>query len=296
MTVRILATGLADPEGPVHLGDAQWLLTEMGVGSITQIDSAGKRKTRTTTARPNGLAVDADGVVWIAESIDAKVMRLDPASSEAVTVAITASGEPLLWPNDLCFGPDGTLYVTDSGMRFHDFGEMSPAARYDRRIDGKVLAVDPLTGEAEILDRGLQFANGIAVGPNDEHLYVAETLTGLIHRYPLGDVSRATRETFGNVLQADPKSYGDVAGPDGIAFDAEGTLLVAVLTQGTLTSLDRSGDVLTHMALPDSFPTNVAFAGPTDEFVVVTGGATGSLLAVDWGRPGLDLHRHSFAT
>jgi gluconolactonase len=31
-------------------------------------------------------------------------------------VATGCQGEPFLFPNDLCFGPDGALYVTDSGV------------------------------------------------------------------------------------------------------------------------------------------------------------------------------------
>jgi len=296
MRTGLLIDGLESPEGPLYLGNSQWLVTEMGSGAITKVGPAAWQRAKiATTGRPNGLAIDLGGAVWIAESLVPSVMRLDTSLGTPVVVTDTASDEPLLWPNDLCFGPDGTLYVTDSGIRIGDFEGEGSGSKYDIELDGRVVAVDPLTGDARILDRGLQFANGIAIGPNNEFLYVNETLTGLIHRYPLGDICRATRQTFGNVLQSDPRSYGAIAGPDGMAFDSEGTLLVAVLTQGTLTTLTPQGEVANHVALPDSFPTNVAFGGEAGDTALVTGAATGSLYTLDWNCPGLELHRPSLA-
>jgi len=281
--------GFVCPEGPVGLDGSQWYVTEMDTGSIYRIGATAKRTVVAETSRPNGLAVDGDGALWIAESKDPGLLRLDVGADVPTVVTTMASDEPLLWPNDLCFGPDGMIYLTDSGALFDQFNaDHRPLA--ERQMDGRVVAVDPTTGKARILDRGLQFANGMAVGPDGESLFVAETITGLIHSYPLSDISPRTRRTFGSVLRRAPTDYPRIAGPDGMAFDEEGRLLVAVLTQGTLTVLGSDGRVQEHVALPDSFPTNVAFGGPHRSTVLVTGCETGVLYGLDWDCEGLELH------
>ena len=93
-------------------------------------------------------------------------------------------GERFLFLNDLAFAPNGYLYLTDSGILLDELapgGELNPDYR-SLRYDGRVYRVDVRTAAVELLDRGLQFANGIAFGP-DGGLYVTETLTGNIYRY-----------------------------------------------------------------------------------------------------------------
>jgi len=290
MDVRELFRGAGAPEGPVAHGASSWVVTDMDSGAITRFGPHSDDRTLlATTPRPNGLAVSGDGALWVAESREPALMRIGVGESDAIVVTTTASDEPLLWPNDLCFGPDGLLYLTDSGVNIDAF-EGASSRPDGPEVDGRVVVIDPETGDAEILTRGLQFANGIAIGPDQATLYVAETLTGLIHRYPLGNVAADTRETFGQVLTGPPESFGGIAGPDGMAFDADGVLLVSVLTQGTLTTLSPHGAVLDHIPLPDSFPTNLAFGGPERRTVLVTGCATGALYEIDWPTEGLPLH------
>lgn len=291
MSIHELYAGVGQPEGPVSDGPDSWIVTDMSSGAINRVGRPGEDRTLLArTGRPNGLAMSADGALWIAESLDPCLMWLGVGDSEPTVVTAEASDERLLWPNDLCIGPDGLIYLTDSGIEIGAFGEYAPSRHHEAKLDGRVVVVDPVAGTGRILDRGLQFANGIAIGPDDATLYVAETLTGLIHSYPLSNISADTREVFADVLTDHPESYNGVAGPDGMAFDVNGVLLVAVLTQGSLTTVSPRGEVLEHLALPDSFPTNVAFGGPDQRTVLITGCATGALYGMDWPARGLPLH------
>ena len=64
----ILIGDLGLPEAPVLLPDGSWLVAEMapGRGCVTRFDAnGGNRSVVARTGRPNGLALDAGGVVWV---------------------------------------------------------------------------------------------------------------------------------------------------------------------------------------------------------------------------------------
>jgi gluconolactonase len=287
----VFAENVIDPEGPVRLPDGSWIITEMGRGIITHISADGKeRREIARTGRPNGLARGRHGNLWVAESLHPALLRIG-MEGDSTVISRGTDDLPFLWPNDLCFGPDGSIYMTDSGVlleRMQSHG--NPAAVYAEEIDGRVFRVDPDSGECRILDRGLRFVNGIAIGPGGHHLYVSETLTGNIYRYKMGgDGMIAERQLFGNVMIQPPVEHGKVAGPDGMAFDAEGNLYVAVLTQGDITVLSHGGDVARRLSIDGAFPTNVAFAGPGERRIVVTEGSKNRLLMIEAPAEGLPL-------
>ena len=66
-----------------------------------------------------------------------------------------------LWPNDLVFGENGLLYMTDSGIDPDAFVD-GQAIRADFRTcgyEGQVVEIDPLNGQVlRLLDSGLRFA------------------------------------------------------------------------------------------------------------------------------------------
>lgn len=283
---EVICSGLALPEGPLLVDNESWLVTELALaaGCVTRIDRDGSHRALARTGRPNGLARTRDGTVWVAESLEPSVIAMT-LEGETRVVATEADGEPLLWPNDLCVGPDGALYVTDSGIRIGDF-VVDDAPRPDHatvRFDGRIVRVDPSTGAATILDRGLRFANGIAFGP-DGDLYVSETMTGDVFRYD----AAWRRELFGNVL-AHGWEGDRLRGPDGMAFDADGRLHVAVFGQGDITILEPDGTIGDRIPCGGSNPTNVAFGPPGSGYFVVTEDDAGVLERHPAAADGLEL-------
>ena len=238
----IFTTDLGIPEAPLLLPDASWLVAEMAAdrGAVTRISVDGKTHTVIArTGRPNGLALTADGAVWVCESLDPALIRLE-LSGEMARALTSVDGVQLLWPNDLCVGPDGALYATDSGVLLGDFVDEDggPAAHWaSLEYNGKVFRYDPATHEAWFLDDGYQFTNGIAFGP-DGFLYANETITGNVYRYRLDAAGRVVggRELFSNVL--DPTWTGEgMRGPDGMAFSEDGRLWCTVFGPVSYTHL-----------------------------------------------------------
>jgi len=290
-TTRV--AGLGAPETPVLLPDGGWLLVEMAGdrSCVSRVAPGGDDALVVVrTGRPNGVAVHRDGTLWIADTDPPALRRGTLEEGHAEVALREAAGEPLLFPNDLCFGPDGALYLTDSGILLEDWapgGELRPdwpAAR----ASGRVLRLDVATLEARCLDRALRFANGIAFAPNGD-LYANEMLTGAVLRYrALGEGRFGPREVAGNVTIPTPD--GSFRGPDGMAFSADGRLWVTVFGQGDVTVLDRGGEVLERRPTLGRFPTNCAFGPPGERRLYVTEAEHGRLEVHDAAVDGAPVH------
>lgn len=287
----IFASGLQNPEGPVALPDGSWVIVEGSAerGCITRISADGAtRSVVKKTGRPNGLAVDADGVIWAAESKVPSLLRVTMEGKSEV-VATGCDGEAFLFPNDLCFGPDGALYLTDSGVVIENFAPNNQIRPdyLDLNYDGRVYRVDVQTGKVTKIDSGIKFTNGIAFGP-DNLLYANESVTGAIYRYEWKDGAiSGPRILFGNVN--DPAGPPGWRGPDGMAFSADGRLYVAVFGQRDVTVLSKNGDVAERIPTVGKLPTNIAFALPGRKRIHVTEYEFGQMEAFDVATDGLPL-------
>jgi gluconolactonase len=263
----ILADDLGDPEAPVLLPDLSWLVAEMRLdrGWVTHLSADGRtRRTVVETGRPNGLAVDRAGRIWVAETLTPSLSQVT-LDGELEVVMTACDGEPFLWPNDLRIGPDGALYLTDSGVRFREWERLPVDRRARVDLDGRVYRIDIEARTCRTLDVGLAFANGIAFGPDDA-LYVSASRSGSVYRYPWAEGEVGPRARFGTVVDPD-RGPG---GPDGMAFDEHGYLHVTVYGQGHVAVLDAKGTVVRRIDTVGPSPTNVAFGPPGSRRIYVT--------------------------
>jgi gluconolactonase len=124
----------------------------------------------------NGLTLDADGQLVLAQHGDRRIARLVGAleadrSADAEplfdTIVGAYEGRAFNSPNDLVYGADGSLYFTDP-----TYGLVSPdAAELDF---AGVYRLSP-SGDLTVIDASLTRPNGIALSPDGGTLYVANS-------------------------------------------------------------------------------------------------------------------------
>ena len=221
---------------------------------------------------PNGLKIHRDGRIFITD-YKRGIMVLDPASGKVTPLIETVRSESFKGVNDLVFASGGDLYFTDQGQTgLHD-----PTGRVYRCT---------AAGRLELLVGTVPSPNGLVLNLRENQLYVGVTRGNAVWRLPLfedGGVSKV-----GLFIQLS----GGLAGPDGMALDAEGGLVVAQPGM-TVWRFDRVGRP-THHVEPqgESFVTNVAFGGPDNATLFMTDSGSGRILTARMPVAGKPMFSH----
>lgn len=247
-------------EGPCFDAEGNLYVTDIPYGRIYRITPALQWQLVVQyDGWPNGLALHpSDGSLWIAD-YRRGILRLNPHSGTIDTALGHRSSESFKGVNDLLFGPDGCLYFTDQGQTgLHD-------------PSGRVYRFAPDSGRLDRLLDNVPSPNGLAVSADGKLLFVAATRANQVWRGPLqadGGVSKmGAFQTF----------FG-ASGPDGLALDDAGNLIVAHASSGAAFVLNPRGEVTHAITAPVGITvTNVALRADMKE-VVLTESSTGAVL------------------
>lgn len=239
-SAEMLVGGLDHPEGVAYDHASGVLYAGGEDGQIYAIDiEAGEfQELARTPGFVLGLAVDGRGRVVACDSEDGAIWVLE--GDRLTRVLGQVGGRLMMLPNYPAFGPDGTLYVSDSGAWQADLGVVA-ALRSD--------------GEAEIVDDTLnRFPNGCAVTPDGKELWVLQSEGEDLHRIDLEIGGTPER-----ILKL-PETV-----PDGIAFTEEGGAIISCYRPDRIYYLGPDGhlEVLAedYQGTLLAAPTNVCFIG-----------------------------------
>ena len=293
--------GLRFPEGPVALPGGEFLVVEIEARRITKIGANGSKTTVASfTGGPNGLAIGPDGKCYVcnnggltwtedanglrpggepADYAGGRIERVDLATGEVETLYTETANGPLRGPNDIVFDRNGGFWFTDYGKaRARD---MDRGGVYYAAADGSSIR--------EVIYPMLT-PNGIGLSPEEDRLYVAETITGRVWSFDLagpGEIARQPWPPCGGRLLYTAPNYRLF---DSLAVDGEGNVCVGALYPGGISVISPEGGLVEHIELPDLMVTNLCFAGPDMRKAYVTASCTGRLLEIDWPRPGLAMN------
>ncbi len=250
-------------EGPSFDRAGNLYVTDIPHGRIFRIDGEGRfTLVAEYDGEPNGLKIHKDGRIFVTD-YRRGLMTLDPAKGAVTEVIGRRNTEAFRGVNDLCFAANGDLYFTDQGQTgLHD-----PTGRVYRYS---------AAGQLTCLVDTVPSPNGIVLDLHERVVYVAVTRANAVWRVPLmidGGVSKV-----GLAIQLS----GGLGGPDGLALDAEGGLVVAHVGFG-VWRFDALGRPTHFVDPPGRFVTNVAFKGRQ---LYMTESLTGTILVADMPFPG----------
>ncbi|ATY33717.1 SMP-30/gluconolactonase/LRE family protein [Sphingomonas psychrotolerans] len=236
--IEVLGTGYRWAEGPVWVKKGGYLLFSDVPANIayrwkqggaiapflTPSGLAGPIPAGIREAGSNGMTVDAQGRLIIADSGTRAVVAVDLASKRRTILAERYEGKRFNSCNDVVAGKSGALYFTDPPYGLTE-GDTSPLK--ELAFNGVFLRT--ADGRIRVIDETLKRPNGIALCPKKTTLYVAmsDEARPQILAYPLGaDGLPRTAPTVFHDFSA-PLARKLPGLPDGLKVDKAGRLFAS---------------------------------------------------------------------
>ena len=200
-----------DAEGKIYAG------FEDGRIMVLKPDGTEPRVFANTGGRPLGLIFDQQGDLIVADAI--KGLLSVSKTGEVKVLATEADGVKFNCLNDLDVGADGTIYFTEASHKFPMTQHINDLLEH--QPNGRLMALDPQSQQPRTLLRGLYFANGVAVSPDQTFVLVSETGMYRVRRVWLKEPKIGQEDIFIDNLPGFP---------DGISSNGRDKFWLALVT------------------------------------------------------------------
>lgn len=268
---RKLGVGVQRPEDVVVGRDGRVWASDQESACAELLPDGSLRRVGKAGGAPNGINMDAQGRIIIANFEAGPVQRLDVERGTVEVICGAVAGRTLTASNYPILDREGTIWCANSTFA-HPWQQA-----LDGRADGILFRVRP-DGRAELMAEGIQFANGLALDADESHVYVCQTTGCNVIRYRIrSDGTLGAAEPYGPVLGAPfprdvdpgnlpaPEQLAQVGLTDGCGFDADGNLWVTLVAANRVVAITPRGEVVPIIDDPHGElmrqPTNVTWGG-----------------------------------
>ena len=270
-------------EGPAADAEGNIFFSDITSNRILKMNSNGDVSVfRSDSGRANGNAFDAQGRLITCEGLGLgsggrrRVVRTDLKTGETTVLAERYEGKRYNSPNDLCVDCKGRVWFTDPRYGDRDGMEMDVEGVYRIDPDERMMRV---IGQPEI-----QKPNGIAIAPDGNTLYVADSNdeVGGNRKIWAFDVSAGGKLSNQRVIC----DFKQGRGADGLRVDMNGNVWAAAGIRtprppGEVTEVPQGiyvispqGKLLGCVPIPEDYVTNLTFGGPGRKTLYVTAGTS----------------------
>ena len=248
--VEVIAQNIKWAEGPVWVKDGGYLLfsdppanimrrwsAKGGVSVfLTPSGTAGLDPKLVREAGSNGLAIDHQGRLLIANSGGGSIDRVDLKTKARTVLVSKYDGKRLNSCNDMAVSKSGAIYFTDPPYGF-TLGDASPLKEAKQNGVYRLVEGQPL----QLVDGSLTRPNGIALSPDEKRLFVSNSdeKDRKIVYYDLGPNGLPTG---GPHLFLDANGMKGPGNPDGMKIAADGTMFCS--SPGGMWILSPTGEKL----------------------------------------------------
>ncbi len=205
------------------------------IGKVTPDGKASVFVELPTESIGNGIRFNSEGFMFIADYTNHNVLKVDMTTRE---LNVHAHEPTMNQPNDLAIGANDIIYASDP-----NWGAST----------GQIWRVDT-DGEVTLLEGDMGTTNGIEVSPDEQLLYVNESVQRNIWAYDLSPEGEIGNKRL--LIQFPDFNM------DGMRCDIEGNLYVTRHGKGTVAKLSPAGEVLLEVELTGKLCSNIAFGGP----------------------------------
>src|SRR5262249_15750857 len=210
-------------------------------------------------SRGNGLRIDRDGRIYVADFKQHNVLVIDPPAAGQPPVAkVLFHSDRFNQPNDLALGNDGTLYASDPNFAGRT-GQIWRIARgAEGTVSGQVMTHQRPGGKMGV-------TNGIDLSPDGKTLYVSESPTREVWSYRIDGTNLADAQ---RVMKFDGPLGPEL---DGLRTDIDGRIYVTRPGSKSIAVIDpATKTVVRNIATLGKTPSNLTFGGPDGRTVFVT--------------------------